>query len=428
MKLFRTIQPAVIIAISYVSFCSSAAGNDFPQFILATALKSDEIIAAQRELAIKKEGIKTVRSDYFPTLDADISGSWVRDDKKTSGVVDRSADITNPHTFTLTVDQNVWNGGQTGISEDISILDFKSQKLKLLDSIQQKILVLVKLNSEVFKLKKVLSLKEKNKTVLEYHLKSSKIRFKMGEISETDVFKSEARLASIVSEKIRAEYDLQIAIQKYQAEYKSEIVENLSIKPLDVELLPIDEIIEKNYSLKSDRYTQKSLNLQYKLQKRTNLPSLDVLGSVAHSRQTINRENDSTKLTAQLSLSVPLYDGGKNSSQVSASLYRLKKFQNDYNVSIKDLNINYNSKYGQYQSLLQQIRALRIEISAAGKALEATKKEVDVGTKAIVDLLDAEKELLDAKLNLLNEEERLVIITYEMKSLAGQLIPEKTVE
>ena len=135
MKLFRKIQPAVIIAFSYISFCSSAAGNDFPQFILATALKSDEIIAAQRELAIKKEGIKTVRSDYFPTLDADISGSWVRDDKKTSGVVDRSADITNPHTFTLTVDQNVWNGGQTGISEDISILDFKSEKLKLLDSI-----------------------------------------------------------------------------------------------------------------------------------------------------------------------------------------------------------------------------------------------------------------------------------------------------
>ena len=40
---------------------------------------------------------------------------------------------------------------------------------------------LVKLNSEVFKLKKVLNLKEKNESVLNYHLKSSKIRFKMGE-------------------------------------------------------------------------------------------------------------------------------------------------------------------------------------------------------------------------------------------------------
>ena len=162
---------------------------------------------------------------------------------------------------------------------------------------------------------------------------------------------------------------------------------------MDVERLPIDQIIENNYSLQSDRYTQKSLKLQYKLQKQNNLPSLDVTGTVAHSRQTINRDNDSTKLTAQLSLSMPLYDGGKNSSQVSTSLYRLKKFQNDYNVSVKDLNISYNSQFGQYQSLLQQIKALKIEINAAGKALEATKKEVDVGTKAIVDLLDAEKEL-----------------------------------
>ena len=132
MKLHIKISTAVI-AISYISVCSAAAGNDFPQFILATALKSDEIIAAQKELAIKKEAIKTVRSDYFPTLDADISGSWVRDDKKISGLVERTADVINPHTFTLTVDQNVWNGGQTSISEDISILDNRSQKLKLIE-------------------------------------------------------------------------------------------------------------------------------------------------------------------------------------------------------------------------------------------------------------------------------------------------------
>tara|TARA_B100000686_G_scaffold249659_1_gene259726 strand:- start:157 stop:1440 length:1284 start_codon:yes stop_codon:yes gene_type:complete len=427
MNLYLKFQ-ATIFAVSYIGFCSAATGGQLPQSILDAALKSDEIIAAQKELAIKEEEIKTARSDYFPTLDADLSGSWVRDDKKTSGFVARTADIFNPQTYTLTVGQNVWNGGQTKISEEISRLNYRSQKLKLLDAIQQKILQLVKLNSEVFKLNKVLNLKEKNKIVLEYHLKSSKIRFKMGEISETDVFKSEARLAQIVSEKIKAEYDLQIAIQKYQAEYKTEIVENLLIKPLRVDLLPIEQIIENNYSLQSERYTEKSLKLQYDRQKRTNLPSVNVSGSVAHSRQTINRDNDSTKLTAQLSLSMPLYDGGKNSSQVSASLYRLKKFQNDYNVSVKNLDINIKSQHGQYQSLLQQIKALKIEINAAGKALEATKKEVDVGTKAIVDLLDAEKELLDAKLNLLNEEQRLLIITYEMKILAGKLIPLETVK
>ena len=90
-------------------------------------------------------------------MDADLSGSWVRDDKKTSGLVARTADVINPQTYTLTVDQNVWNGGQTKISEEIARLNYRSQKLKLLDAIQQKILQLVRLNSEVFKLNKVLN-------------------------------------------------------------------------------------------------------------------------------------------------------------------------------------------------------------------------------------------------------------------------------
>ena len=50
------------------------------------------------------------------------------------------------------------------------------------------------------------------------------------------------------------------------------------------------------------------------------------------------------------------------------------------------------------------------------------QKEVDVGTKAIIDLLDSEKELLDANIKLLEEKERLIILTYEIKILSGQLI------
>ena len=427
MELRKKIQ-FITAVIGCIACCGAAAGSGIPNFILATALTSDEITAAQKQLAIKGDAIKTVRSEYLPTLDADISGSWVREGKKTSALVERFADVTNPHTFTLTVDQNIWNGGQTSISENIAKLDYKSEKFKFLEIIQQKLLELVQLNSEILKFQKALDLKEKNKKVLEYHLKSSKIRFRMGEISETDVFKSEARLASIISEKIKADYDLKSAILKYQAEHKTEIIKNIIIEPLEVKVLPINEVIGNNYSLKAAFYSQKSLQLQYARQKRTNFPSLDMTSSVAHSRQTLNRDNVSTKLTAQLSLTVPLYDGGKNQSQVSASLYAMKKSQDEYNAAVKNININYNSQYGEYQSALQKIKALNIEINAASKALEATKKEVDVGTKAIVDLLDAEKELLDAKLNLLNEEERLIILTYEMKILSGQLISSDIVE
>jgi len=419
---------AIAAAIGCLSFCSTAAGNDIPDFILETALTSDEISAARKALAIKEDAIKTVKADYLPTLTADVSGGWVREGKKTSALVDRFADVTNPHTYTLTVDQNLWNGGQTTLSEQIALLDYKSEEYKLLETIQAKLLELIKLNSEIFKFQRILDLKEKNEDVLKYHLKSSKIRFKMGEISETDVFKSEARYASIISERIKAEYDLETAIQKYKAEHKAEFTKNTSIRPLELNLLPIDEVIANNYTLRAAFLNKKSNDLKYAKQKRANLPSLDMTGSAAHSRQTLNRDNQSTKFTAKISLTMPLYDGGKNRSQISASLSELKKSQDEYNSSIKNIKIEVNSLNGEYQALQQKIKAIKIEIKAAHKALDATKKEVDVGTKAIVDLLDSEKELLDAKIKLLEEKERLIILTYETKKLSGQLISPSVVE
>ena len=119
---------AIAAAIGCLSFCGTAAGNGIPNFILATALTSDEISAARKALAIKEDAIKTVKADYLPTLTADVSGSWVREGKKTSALVDRFADVTNPHTYTLTVDQNLWNGGQTTLSEEIALLDYKSEE------------------------------------------------------------------------------------------------------------------------------------------------------------------------------------------------------------------------------------------------------------------------------------------------------------
>ena len=419
---------AIAAAIGCLSFCSTAAGNDIPDFILETALTSDEISAARKALAIKEDAIKTVKTDYLPKLTAEVSGGWVREGKKTSALVDRFADVTNPHTYTLTVDQNLWNGGQTTLSEQIALLDYKSEEYKLLETIQAKLLELIKLNSEIFKFQSILDLKEKNEDVLKYHLKSSKIRFKMGEISETDVFKSEARYASIISERIKAEYDLETAIQKYKAEHKAEFTKNTSIRPLELNLLPIDEVIANNYTLRAAFLNKKSNDLKYAKQKRANLPSLDMTGSAAHSRQTLNRDNQSTKFTAKISLTMPLYDGGKNRSQISASLSELKKSQDEYNSSIKNIKIEVNSLNGEYQALQQKIKAIKIEIKAAHKALDATKKEVDVGTKAIVDLLDSEKELLDAKIKLLEEKERLIILTYETKKLSGQLISPSVVE
>ena len=415
------IRAALILLLILICICRIANANGVPLFILDAAIDSEEISAAKQELLIRKQSINTINTDYYPDISANITGGWLRDNATTSASVPKSIEITNPQTYSLSIDQEIWSGGQTNLATKIAQLEYKSEKYKYLDKVQEKIIELIQLIGEIIRLEQTLYYIEKNINVLNYNLNSSKIRFKLGEISETDVYKSESRISSVKADKIKTEYELSTALKRYENEFKEKYIQTIMLQPLNVK--PFDEstIIENNYELLSARISEKALIQKYKKQAKTNWPTLSASAELKQSHEQINESSESTELSALLKLKIPLYDGGKNVSKVREISLQINKAKKTYKFTVNQKYQDFDSTHGEYRSVLQRANAIREEIKFSDIALNATKKEVEVGTKSIIDMLDSEKELLDARLKLLNEEEKIVLATYRLNSLTGSL-------
>ena len=415
------IRAALILLLILICICRIANANGVPLFILDAAIDSEEISAAKQELLIKKQSINTINTDYYPDISANITGGWLRDNSTTSASVPKSIEITNPQTYSLSIDQEIWSGGQTNLATKIAQLEYKSEKYKYLDKVQEKIIELIQLIGEIIRLEQTLYYIEKNINVLNYNLNSSKIRFKLGEISETDVYKSESRISSVKADKIKTEYELSTALKRYENEFKEKYIQTIMLQPLNVKPFNESTMIENNYELLSARISEKALILKYTKQAKTNWPTLTASAELKQSHEQINESSESTELSALLKLKIPLYDGGKNVSKVREISLQINKAKRTYKFTVNQKYQDFISAHGEYRSVLQRANAIKEEIKFSDIALNSTKKEVEVGTKSIIDMLDSEKELLDARLKLLNEEEKIILETYRINSLAGSL-------
>ena len=415
------IRAALILLLILICICRIANANGVPLFILDAAIDSEEISAAKQELLIKKQSINTINTDYYPDISANITGGWLRDNATTSASVPKSIEITNPQTYSLSIDQEIWSGGQTNLATKIAQLEYNSEKYKYLDKVQEKIIELIQLIGEIIRLEQTLYYIEKNINVLNYNLNSSKIRFKLGEISETDVYKSESRISSVKADKIKTEYELSTALKRYENEFKEKYIQTIMLQPLNVKPFNESNMIENNYELLSARISEKALILKYKKQAKTNWPTLSASAELKQSHEQINENSESTELSALLKLKIPLYDGGKNVSKVREISLQINKAKRTYKFTVNQKYQDFISAHGEYRSVLQRANAIKEEIKFSDIALNSTKKEGEVGTKSIIDMLDSEKELLDARLKLLNEEEKIILETYRINSLAGSL-------
>ena len=146
------IRAALILLLILICICRIANANGVPLFILDAAIDSEEISAAKQELLIKKQSINTINTDYYPDISANITGGWLRDNATTSASVPKSTEITNPQTYSLSIDQEIWSGGQTNLAIKIAQLEYKSEKYKYLDKVQEKIIELIQLIGEIIRL------------------------------------------------------------------------------------------------------------------------------------------------------------------------------------------------------------------------------------------------------------------------------------
>ena len=270
-----------------------------------------------------------------------------------------------------------------------------------------------------------LDLKINNEQVLKRQLEATQDRFRVGEITKTDVSQAEARVAGAAADRIQFEGNL----NNSRANYLKVIGEEpgkLSVpSALTVKLTNLDDAIKAAVAdhpdIVSQRHLEQSARINIKSVRGELLPTVNLIGKLSRAWEASSNHDQKTTGQVKLSLSVPLYQKGSVYSRLRAAKQDARQSLQKLEETRRSVSEAAAKAWESVQTAKARIKSYTAQIKAAEIALEGVQREAAVGSRTVLDVLDAEQELLDAKISLVGANREQVVASFQLLEAVGKL-------
>ncbi len=415
------IGPAVALGLVLSAAGLQPAAAETLNEALAAAYSSNPTLLAQRaRLRATDESLPEARSGWLPTVTADGDAGVASVDSSISGQQD-----LNPLSYGLSLRQPLYSGGRTvaGTSRARNLI---MAERALLRSVEQTVLLdAATAYIDVVRDTVVLELNTNNEQVLRRELNATEDRYRVGELTLTDVAQAKARLAGAVAGRIRAQGDLQAARAEY-VRVIGKTPENLTVPPLAGGLPAnlqetLNVLQNDNPDLIAARYQEQAAINEIALIKGELLPTLSLDGRVSHNEENsaVGVDTDSASIIAQLT--IPLYQAGGPSARVRQA----KQLANERRIAVDEAEraaIAFaTSAWQALEVALAAEAQFEAQVEANKVALEGTREQARVGSRILLDVLNAEQELLDAQVLLVVAKRTSFVASLALLASVGRL-------
>ncbi|EMJ3468773.1 MULTISPECIES: outer membrane channel protein TolC [Vibrio] len=387
-------------------------------------------VAAQRDQAF--EAINSSRSALLPQINLTAGYDITRGDTDYDNNTPTLQDRNN--------DQNVLSAG-VGFTQELYnraswiTLDTAEKTARRADAnyaaTQQGLILRVsQAYFEVLRAQDNLVFVRAEKAAVGRQLEQTKQRFEVGLSAITDVHDAQAQYDAVLADEVLAENSL---INSYESLREITGQEHKNLNVLDTARFSasrsseaaetlIEEAKTTNLSLLSARIGQDIARDNISLASSGHLPTLSLDGGYNYSdtaESTADNTTDGFKVG--VNLAVPLYTGGRTTSEVKQAEYGYvsasEELEKEYRSVVKEVraqNNNINASIG-------ALKAYEQSVVSAQSALEATEAGFDVGTRTIVDVLDATRRLYDANKNLSDARYNYILAGLQLRQAVGTL-------
>lgn len=388
----------------------------------AAYLNNPELQAQRASLRALDETISQAKSGYRPSVVG--SGRFGYRHSETFATFASSGE-TNPRSLALEVRQPIFRSMQTVNSTSEARNQVNAARGQLL-SVEQKIFLdSVTAYMGVLRDLAVLDLTINNVAVLKRQLEASEDRFRVGEITRTDVAQSKARLSRAISEKIRSEATLTSSRAAYRKTIGN-VPAGLK-QPVGLPAMPASEDAaleiagHNNPQLLSARYTEKAARYNVKKQYGGLGPTVDLVARLSKSWGNFSTTDRSTTREFLAQMTIPLYQSGSVSSNIRQS----RQIENQRRleaVSVeREVVERVRNAWEGYREATARIASSEDQVTANDIALEGVRQESEVGSRTTLDVLDAEQELLDSRVSLVRAQRDQSVAAYTLLSSIGRL-------
>ncbi|MGU3794851.1 outer membrane channel protein TolC [Vibrio chemaguriensis] len=385
-------------------------------------------VAAQRDQAF--EAITSSRSALLPQINLTAGYNLTRGDTEyDSNLVNDVSNDANALTAGVSFSQALYNRA-SWISLDTAEKSARQADATYAATQQALILRVSQAYFEVLRAQDNLVFVRAEKAAVGRQLEQTKQRFEVGLSAITDVHDAQAQYDQVLADEVLAENAL---TNSYESLREITGQEHKDLNILDTRRFTaspstvpaeslIDEAKTKNLTLLSSRILQDIARDNISLASSGHLPTLSLdggynYGDTSHS----SRDNTTDNFNIGVNLAVPLYTGGKVTSQTKQAEYAYVAASEDLEAQYRSVVKDVRAQNNNINASIGALRAYEQAVISARSALEATEAGFDVGTRTIVDVLDATRRLYDANKNLSNARYDYILSVLQLRQAVGTL-------
>lgn len=329
-------------------------------------------------------------------------------------------------TAQATVTQPLYTGGRTQANVNRAKNQVMAERANLISQEQTSFTQAVNAYVGVIQAQQILALNINNEQVLTKQLQATNDRFRVGEITRTDVAQAEAALAGATAQREQAEGNLQTARATFAQVIGYMPPDNLvEPQPLSLPVRTQQEAVamaaSNNPNVIAALFNDSAAKDAVSVAIAQLLPQVSLQGQTFQQNNVGSRSANTNGYQVVAQVSVPIYQGGQEYSAVRQAKQTEQQTRKTVDDAQRTAVQNTVSAWETLAAARAAAESVRSQIKANEVALEGVEREAIVGSRTTLDVLNAQQALLNSRTTLVQALAQLVNASYQVAAAVGRL-------
>jgi outer membrane protein len=331
----------------------------------------------------------------------------------------------NGRTSLLQVTQPLYRGGKTVADTAAAKANIQAQRALLMDTEQTVLLNAVTAYADVIRDRGIVDVRRNNVRVLTEQLTATRERFRVGELTVTDVAQAEARREQANADLVLAEANVRISEAAYQR--------TVGVRPTTLGELPLIGAIpaseDEAIALAMD-LGPRAVSAQHRIAAASYgvnsavgdlLPQVNLVGFVQQQMDVQTPTDQFYQYGVRVQATVPIFQNGTEWSRIRSAKELVGQRRNELDSARRLAAETVIRAWRNLESSRSRVVSFSAAVRANETALNGVRQEALVGSRTTLDVLNAEQELLNSQVNLIIARHDVQVGYYGVLSGIGRL-------
>ncbi len=392
----------------------------------AAYLTNPQLQAERANLRSTDENVPTALAGWRPTITGNTNLTYYQG-LTVESVLIPGVPIDSPgYSSGVTISQPIYAGGHTTALTHEAVNRVMAERANLIATEQTVFTNVVNAYVGVIQNQQNLQIQTNNEKVLVEQLQATNDRFRVGEITRTDVAQAEAALATARAQRQQAEGQLQTANATYVQQVGMPPPPNLIppqplALPVHKEQEVMAEAASNNPNVVAALFTQSSQKDAVDVAISALLPKITAEGQYMHGVNQGFKGYQSDIKEAILNFQIPIYQGGAEYAAVRQARQSEQYSRRQVDVQRRTALQSAVSNWENLIAFRASIDSDRVAVQANIVALDGVERQAIVGTSTTLEVLQQQQTLLSAQLALVQSLSSMVTASYSVAAAIGRL-------